>query len=49
MNLAEGLQNAIEYIEDNLTEDIRIKDVALKYGYDSPDSFSREHLPNFME
>ncbi|MBQ9929126.1 MAG: AraC family transcriptional regulator [Lachnospiraceae bacterium] len=86
----EGLQNAISYIEENLTEDIRIKDVAevayvseyhfqrifavlcgfsvaeyirnrrmalaarelagsdakvidvaLKYGYDSPDSFAR--------
>lgn len=86
----EGLQNAIEYIEKNLTEDIQVKDiaeiayvsefhfrrifsvlcgfsvseyirnrrlalaarelagsdvkvidVALKYGYDSPDSFSR--------
>lgn len=88
----EGIQNAIEYIEDNLTEelniqeiaeracisafyfqrifnilcgftvgeyircrrlsmvaqelskaDARVIDVALKYGYDSPDSFARVH------
>lgn len=90
---AEGLQNAIEYIENNLTEDIIIKDVAdrayvsefyfqriftvlcgfsvaeyirnrrmtlaaqeltdgnsrvidvaLKYGYDSPDSFAKSFI-----
>lgn len=28
--LAEGIQNAIQYIEDNLTEELNIDDIAVK-------------------
>ncbi len=34
-SLSDGIRNAIAYIEANLTEPVRIEDIALKYGYES--------------
>ena len=37
---AEGIQSAVQYIEDNLTEDLQIGDIAAK-AYVSPFHFQR--------
>ncbi|MBQ7014279.1 MAG: AraC family transcriptional regulator [Oscillospiraceae bacterium] len=39
-NLSEGIQNALQYIEDNLTEDLEIGDIAAK-AYVSPFYFQK--------
>lgn len=36
----DGIQNAVQYIEDNLTEDLQIEDIAAK-AYVSPFHFQR--------
>ena len=33
MNIWEGIQNAIRYIEDNLTEELDIADIAAKANF----------------
>ena len=36
-----GFQESINFIEQNLTEEMDTEEIAARYGYDSPDSFGR--------
>lgn len=41
MEWMKSISEAVEYIENHITENITADNVAIKYGYDSPDSFTK--------